>query len=72
MGMFTRNLVGTFSELVPSAKSWWHHIEAVMQERSQRQQSAADVAEHFTKLGKYEQGRTNELLRDSTGNRFLG
>ena len=70
MGMFTRNLVETFSSLVPSAKAWWHHVESMMQERSKLQQDAADVAERFSRLSKHEQERTNNLLRDSTINKF--
>ena len=62
MGMFTHNLVETFSSLVPSAKTWWHHVESMMQERSKLQQDAADVAECFSRLSKYEQERTSKPM----------
>lgn len=64
--MFTRNFVDTFAKTLPSLRDWWHNVERLMQMRAKRQQDAADIAERFQKLSKYEQGRVNQVLDDAT------
>lgn len=64
--MFTRNFVDTFAKMLPSLRTWWANVEHLMQTRAKRQQAAADIAERFQKLSKYEQERVNMLLDDAT------
>lgn len=68
--MFTRNFVDAFAKVLPSLRTWWHNVERLMQTRATRQQKAADIAERFGKLSKYEQQRVNECLDESTSSGF--
>ena len=68
--MFTRNFVESFKHLLPSMETWWKNVERLMQERSQLQQKAADIAERFSKLSKYEQEKVNGLLLEATMSEF--
>jgi len=68
--MFARNLVKEFKHLLPSIEKWWRSVEKLMQERSVWQQKASDIAEHFSKLSKDEQGRLSALAIESTTSNF--
>lgn len=65
-GAFTRDLIDQAAKLMPAARKYLEHYEAVATDRTRMEQRVDAVLERFAALNTHERTRVNEVIRTST------
>lgn len=65
-GAFTRDLIDQAAKLMPAARTYLEHYEAVATDRTRMEQQVDAVLERFATLNTHERTRVNEVIRTST------
>lgn len=65
-GAFTRDLIDQAAKLMPAARKYLEHYEAVATDRTRMEQQVDAVLERFATLNTHERTRVNEVIRTST------
>ena len=65
-GAFTRDLIDQAAKLMPAARKYLEHYEAVATDRTRMEQQVDAVLERFAALNTHERTRVNEVVRTST------
>lgn len=65
-GAFTRDLIDQAAKLMPAARKYLEHYEAVATDRTRMEQQVDAVLERFAALNTHERARVNEVIRTST------
>ena len=65
-GAFTRDLIDQAAKLMPAARTYLEHYEAVATDRTRMEQQVDAVLERFATLNTHERTRVNEVVRTST------
>ena len=68
-GAFTRDLIDQAAKLMPAARTYLEHYEAVATDRTRMEQQVDAVLERFATLNTHERTRVNEVIRTSTMSR---
>lgn len=68
-GAFTRDLIDQAAKLMPAARKYLEHYEAVATDRTRMEQQVDAVLERFAALNTHERTRVNEVVRTSTMSR---